>query len=109
MNILFDHGTPRPLRRFLVSHAVTTAGERGWHRLLNGALIAAAQAEFDAVITTDQGLEYQQNLAGRTLGIIVLMTTNWNLIRPFAHKVVDAADRLQPGDFIKIEFPQRRR
>jgi len=45
MNILFDQGTPVPLRRLLVSHRVETAYERGWSELQNGDLRSAAEGE----------------------------------------------------------------
>ena len=63
MRILFDQGTPVPLRGFLHPHPVDTAAELGWSTLTNGNLIAAAEREgFDVIITTDQNLKYQQNL-----------------------------------------------
>jgi hypothetical protein len=74
MRILFDHGTPAPLRRALTAHSVSTAYEMGWTELDNGALLQAAEAEFDVLITTDQNLRYQQNLSGRRLAILVLPT-----------------------------------
>ena len=45
MLILFDNGTPAPLRDALQGHIVVEAIERGWDRLTNGELIAAAEAE----------------------------------------------------------------
>ena len=55
MRILFDQGTPTPLRAALVGHAVDTAYERGWATLGNGALLAAAEAAaFEVFVTTDQ-------------------------------------------------------
>jgi predicted nuclease of predicted toxin-antitoxin system len=78
MNILFDQGTPAPLRRAFPNAAVETVYERGWSTLQNGQLLAAAeQAGFDVFITTDQNLKYQQNLIGRHLTIVVLSTTSW--------------------------------
>jgi len=66
MLILFDHGAPRGLARALSGHTVITAKARGWDRLTNGALLNAAEAaEVDLLLTTDQGIRYQQNLAGR--------------------------------------------
>jgi hypothetical protein len=65
MNILFDQGTPVPLRDHLIAHTVQTAFELGWSNLENGALLAAAEGPFDLLITTDQQLRYQQNLAIR--------------------------------------------
>jgi hypothetical protein len=77
MRILFDQGTPVPLRDHLPGHITETAFELGWSTFENGALLAAAEDSFDLLITTDQKLRYQQNLAGRKLGILVLMTTSW--------------------------------
>ena len=55
MKILFDHCTPRPLRRFLTSHNVTTADQHGWSTLRNGDLLNAAERNgIDIFITTDQ-------------------------------------------------------
>ena len=71
MKILFDHGTPAPLRLRLAGHEISTAYEMGWARLSNGDLLAAAEKAFDVFITTDQNLRYQQNLAGRRLAILV--------------------------------------
>ena len=77
MRILFDQGTPVPLRDHLVGHVIETAFELGWSTLENGALLAAAEDSFNLLITTDQKLRYQQNLAGRNLSILVLMSTSW--------------------------------
>ena len=60
MRVLFDQGTPAPLRHALVGHSVETAFELGWGTLQNGALIAAAEAEgFAVFLTTDKNLKYQ--------------------------------------------------
>lgn len=61
MKILFDQGTPVPLRRHLTGHTVDTALVRGWSHLQNGALLDAAEAEgYEVLVTTDQNLKYQQ-------------------------------------------------
>ena len=44
MKVLFDQGTPVPLRRHLRLHEVTTAYELAWTTLRNGDLIAQAEA-----------------------------------------------------------------
>jgi hypothetical protein len=62
MKILFDQGTPAPLRHELVGHEVVTSFELGWSDLVNGELLAPAAGQFDLFITTDQNLQYQQNL-----------------------------------------------
>lgn len=45
MKVLFDQGTPVPLRRFLAAHEIVTAFELGWGTLQNGELLRAAEAE----------------------------------------------------------------
>jgi hypothetical protein len=49
-----------------------------------------AEIEFDVIVTTDQSIRYQQNLAGRRLAILVLPTTNWRIIRDHQGQVLKA-------------------
>ena len=77
MRILFDQGTPAPLRRALPLHNVETAFERGWSTLVNGELLSAAEAAgFDVLVTTDMNLRYQQDLTSRRIAIVVLTSTS---------------------------------
>ena len=104
MRILFDQGTPVPLRALLSGHSVSTAYEMGWTELANGDLLAAAEADFDALITTDQNLRYQQNLTGRRLAILVLPTTSWPKIRSNEVQVIASIDALRPGEIVELSF-----
>ncbi len=57
MRIIFDQGTPVPLRNALPKHVVETAYERGWQSLTNGEILDAAEAAgFELLVTTDQSL-----------------------------------------------------
>ena len=106
MKLLFDQGTPVPLRNYLPSHIVETAYEKGWSNLKNGDLLILAEAEgFDVLVTTDQNLRYQQNLSGRRIGVIVLLTTNWPRIKKDAALVVQAIENLHLGSYEEIDFP----
>jgi predicted nuclease of predicted toxin-antitoxin system len=106
MKLLFDQGTPVPLRNHLPNHTVETAYEKGWSNLKNGDLLIQAEAEgFDALITTDQNLHHQQNLSGRRISVIVLLTTNWPRIKNNAALVVQAIDNLHPGSYQEVGFP----
>lgn len=102
MRILFDQGTPVPLRDHLIGHVVETAFELGWSTLKNGELLAAAENSFDLLITTDQELRYQQNLAGRKLTVLVLMTTSWPRIQKSIPQILEAIDRLSAGELSEI-------
>src|SRR5947207_1811582 len=105
MKILFDQGTPAPLRRELAGHDVTTAFEMDWAGLNNGDLLRAAESVFDAFITTDQNLPYQQNLTGRRLAILALPTTSWPRIQRNVSRITAALATIRPGDYVEITFP----
>ena len=105
MNILFDQGTPAPLRALLTSHTVETAYERGWSSLANGdPLTAAEAASFDVFITTDQNLKNQQNLSGRRIAVVVLPTTRWLQIQRHAVDVIAAVATVQPGEYRTLSW-----
>ena len=104
MRILFDQGTPAPLRHALTAHTVATAYEMGLAELDNGALLEAAESAFDVFITTDQNLRHQQKLTGRRLAILVLPTTSWPTIQPRVPQVAAAVDALRPGDLVELRF-----
>jgi hypothetical protein len=104
MRILFDQGTPVPLRRALAEHAVRTAFELAWSNLENGDLLRAAEGKFDVLVTTDQNLRFQQNLTGRRLAILVLPTTNWLEIESHSDEVVAAFTAIQPGEYRELRW-----
>lgn len=106
MKLLFDQGTPVPLRNHLPNHIVETAHEKGWSNLKNGDLLTHAEADgFDALITTDQNLRYQQNLTRWKIGVVVLLTTNWPRIRNHVDIVVQTIENLKAGKYIEVPIP----
>ena len=73
MRVLFDQGTPLPIRKYLSALQVVTAFEQGWSTLRNGQLLLAAEAGgFEVLLTTDTNIKYQQNLTNRAIAIVVL-------------------------------------
>ena len=108
MKILFDHGTPAPLRRDLHGHAVDTAKERGWDRLGNGDLLDVAESEgYELLITTDQSMRYQQNLAHRPLSVIVLLSTTWPYSLEGTEAIRAAIEGIQAGEVREVPIPMR--
>jgi hypothetical protein len=106
MLILFDHGTPRSIARFLQGHTVVEAIARGWDRLANGDLLnAAEEAGFDVLLSTDKNIRYQQNLKGRKIAIVIL----GNPQRPAVHRHIDhviaALNAATPGSYVEVEIP----
>lgn len=104
MKILFDQGTPIPLRRHLAGHSIDTAYEKGWSELQNGELLDTAEREgYELLITTDQHIRDEQNLAGRRLKIFVLLSTSWPRIRLRLGAIQAAVDEMDRDVF--REFP----
>ncbi len=103
MRVLFDQGTPAPLRKYLVGHEVVTCSELGWSRLRNGELIMEAErAGFAVFVTTDQNLRYQQNLQDRQLAIVVLLSTSWPKIRLKIEAIQTALAEVRAGAYLEI-------
>ena len=103
MRILFDHGTPRPLRHYLSEHAVDTAVERGWSELSNGELLDHAEREgFHVLITTDQNMRYQQNLSRTRMAIVVLLSNRWPRVRLRIDEIRAVLDGMQPGELKEV-------
>lgn len=106
MRVLFDQGTPVPLRYALAGHQVATAYECGWSRLKNGELLGAAEIEgFEVLVTTDRNLRYQQDLSVRRIAIVVLSTTSWPRISAAAARVRTAVDSCLPGSYVEVPVP----
>jgi hypothetical protein len=102
MTILLDACVPRPLRRLLPHHSVSTAQEMGWGDLKNGELISRAEQNFEAMITCDQNIRYQQNMSDRKLAILVLPINDWPTIRAHSIEISDKVAALKPGDFVEL-------
>ena len=106
MSVVFDQGTPAPLRRHLAGHVVYTAFECGWSSLENGELLDAAEGDGYAVlITTDHNLKHQQHLAGRQLAVIVLLSTSWPRIQSWVSEIQAAINAIGSGGYVEIPIP----
>jgi hypothetical protein len=108
MLILFDQGTPSPLATFLEGHTIKNAKDLGWDALSNGELLKAAEdSGFQLVLTTDKNIRYQQNLAERTIAIVVLGHARWPIVRLHVERVVAAVNAATPGSYTEVEIPIR--
>jgi hypothetical protein len=108
MFVLFDQGTPVPIRPFLKEHTVQTTAQRGWDKLKNGELPRAAEdAGFDVLITPDKNIRYQQNLKIHTIAIVVLGNPQWPVLRQHVEHVVAAVNAAKPGTYCEVEIPEQ--
>jgi hypothetical protein len=106
MLVLFDQGTPVPIRRHLSRHTVRTTFEHGWDALANGELLAAAEREgYEVFVTTDQNLRHQQDLSSRRIAIVVITRGQWPRLAPHVNLVVASVDAAVPGGYTEVEIP----
>src|SRR5216683_8392642 len=100
MRILIDECIDERFRNSLPGHDCQTVRYAGLAGLTNGELLAAAEtAKFDVFLTVDQGIEYQQNLTGRSIAIIIVRTKSNRLKDLLPHVSVCLAhiESIQPG------------
>ena len=106
MRVLFDQATPVPIRAFLIGHTVRTAAQQHWDTLKNGDLLTVAErAGFEVFLTTDKNMRYQQNIAGRTIAVVVIGVQQWPALQPHVALVVAAVNAATPGSVVVVEIP----
>jgi len=104
MRILLDECVPRRLKRDFGPHAANTVTEMGWSGIKNGALLDLAESQFDAFLTVDRNLPYQQNLSKRAIPVIVLVAkdNNRETLQPLIAAVLGALETAQAGEVVLI-------
>ena len=105
MRILLDECVPRPLRREFAGHDIHTVQEMGWTGKKNGELLALmARDGFEVLLTVDQNLRYQQNLAGSSIAVVVMFAPTNRLqdLIPLVPKVSAALAGMQPGIIVEV-------
>jgi len=105
MLLLLDECIPRPLKRDLIGHDARHVVDLGWFSKRNGELLQLMlAAQFAALLTVDQNLEFQQNVRASGVGVIVLLarTNRIKELRPLVPQILDALGRLTPGELIRI-------
>ena len=106
MRVLLDQATPVQIRKFLIGHMVRTAAQENWNTLKNGELLTAAEeAGFAVLLTTDKNMQYQQNMAGRAIAVVVIGVQQWPALQPHVALVVAAVNAAAPGSFIEVNIP----
>ena len=89
----------------LPGHDVRTAAYQGWAGLNNGALLEAAEtAAFDAILTADRGIRYQQNRKKSQVALIVLSDNDELLIRANAPAILEAIALARPGALLWVDL-----
>jgi hypothetical protein len=100
VRILLDECVDWRLSRDIVGHEVKTARQMGWSAVKNGELLARAiGAGFEAFVTSDRNLSYQQNLTALPIAIFVLKAPSNRLVdlQKLVPALVAAVKRAKPG------------
>ena len=104
MRLLLDECVPGRLRRALPNHDVSTVVQIGWAGVKNGKLLALASAKFDAFITVDKNLPYQQNQATLPIAVLVLNAFSNELesLLPLLPTLEKRLSSLVPGSYVLV-------
>ena len=104
MRVLLDECLPRRLKDELPGHAVSTVPQMGWAGKQNGELLRLAAEEFDVFVTSDQNLQYQQNLRVVRLAVVVLVADDSRLesLRRLMPGVQEAFLNVEPGSIVRV-------
>jgi hypothetical protein len=104
MRLLLDESVPSRLRRSLSSYEVKTVVEMGWSGVKNGQLLALAASSFDAFVTIDKNLPFQQNLATLPVAVVVLdaLSNELSALIPLIPALDRALASLAPRTYVKV-------
>ena len=104
MRLLLDESVPAKLRRHLPNHEVRTAVEMGWSGVKNGRLLALAGDSFDAFVTVDKNMPFQQNLAALPIALVVLdsVSNELHALLPLLPLLEQALVSLEPKSYVLV-------
>jgi len=105
MRLLLDESVPSRLRRSLTDHSVRTVVEAGWSGIKNGKLLTLAAAEFDAFITVDKNLSFQQNLEKLPIAVVVLdaVSNELSVLVPLVPALLRELASLKPKTYTLVK------
>lgn len=111
MRVLLDENLPEEMATELTGHQVSTVRDLGWDGLDNGALLRTANTRFDAFVTMDRGIRYQQNLKGLDLGVLILRAPSNKVedLKPLVPRALTALETLNRGAVREVRTPTRAR
>ena len=106
MRVLLDEQLPRQLVPYFVDHEVRTVQQEAWAGLKNGALLTKAEdAGFEVLVTGDKNMPFQQNIAKRRLGVLVMVAPSNALEDPLpvVPNALAALATIQAGQVVRVE------
>ena len=104
MRVVLDECLPRRLTRELPGHDARTVQQMGWSGISNGKLLSLMRGQFDAFITVDSNLAYQQNLSALPVAVVVLRAPSNKIedLRPLLPRLLATLAVLEPGQLLVV-------
>jgi hypothetical protein len=105
VRLLLDESVPSRLRRSLTDHSVRTVVEAGWSGIKNGRLLALAATEYDAFITVDKNLPFQQNLEKLPIALVVIdaVSNELSVLLPLVPALLRELASLKPQTYTLVK------
>jgi predicted nuclease of predicted toxin-antitoxin system len=106
MKLLLDECTPKRLKNDFVGHNVFTVDDAGFKGLKNGDLLrAATNAGFEVLITVDQNIQHQQNIALSTICVLILIakSNRYDHLQPLITKALELLTTIKSREIIIVE------
>jgi len=104
VRVLLDEQLPLDLAAALQGHSVDTVAGRGWAGITNGELLRRMEGEYDALLTMDRGIEFQQNLIAVAVAILLVLAPSNRMVHlhPLVPAILDALPVLKPGQLHRV-------
>jgi predicted nuclease of predicted toxin-antitoxin system len=105
MKVLLDECVPRKLKNSLIGHECQTVPDAGFAGKRNGELLYLAdEAGFEVFVTVDRGIEYEQNLAGHNIAVIMLRAKSIRLADLVVHvpEILRLLPSIKSGELIRV-------
>jgi predicted nuclease of predicted toxin-antitoxin system len=104
VRVLLDEQLPLDLAATLQGHSVDTVVSRGWAGITNGELLGRMRDEYDALVTMDRGIEFQQNLSTLPFGVLLVRAPSNRMVhlQPLVPAILGALLALKPGQLNRI-------
>jgi hypothetical protein len=105
MKILLDECIARKFKNSLTKQDCQTVPEAGLAGKKNGVLLSLAEgAGFDLFLTVDKGVQYQQNLTGRNIAVIIIPARSNRLadLLLYAEACLAAIDSIESGRTMRL-------
>lgn len=104
LKIVLNSCVPAPFRHSIAGHQVFTSHYLGFGDLQDKELLDRLEGKYDALVTCDRGIPWQQNFAGRNIAIVVLKTRTNKMqdLLGLVPKLLAVLDRVKPGEVLEV-------